>query len=65
MKSGHHIEEDNLPSFFFELLIILAMLIILGFTFNTIDCSHPVYPTNLTRTLEIMKYCTGGEKEVP
>lgn len=29
------------------------------------DCGLISYPTNVTKTLEIMKYCTGGEKETP
>ena len=57
------------------LLIFGAVLIVTGidmvYLVNsatgsiTIDCSNPVYPKNLTRTIEIMKYCTGGEKETP
>jgi hypothetical protein len=28
-----------------------------------IDCSHVTYSANITETLMIMKFCTGGEKE--
>lgn len=30
-----------------------------------IDCSNISYSKNITETISIMKYCTGGEKEVP
>lgn len=28
------------------------------------DCGLISYPANTTKAIEIMKYCTGGEKEV-
>lgn len=30
-----------------------------------IDCSHVKYPTDIAKTIAIMKYCTHAEKEVP
>lgn len=30
----------------------------------TIDCNHVTYSANYSRTILIMKFCTGGEKEV-
>ena len=34
------------------------------FSLNGIDCSNVSYSTNFTKTLAIMKFCTGGEEEV-
>jgi hypothetical protein len=49
------------------LLIVGIILVLIGFVYlvggSPPDCSHPVYTANYTRNLEIMKYCTGGEKE--
>jgi hypothetical protein len=54
------------------LLIVGIILVLIGIIYlvggstdeKAIDCSHVVYTANYTRNLEIMKYCTGGEKEV-
>lgn len=34
------------------------------FNLNNIDCSDVSYPKDIKTTVEIMKFCTGGEKEV-
>jgi hypothetical protein len=72
----HPIEEDSPPSFLISklevlvligvALVVIGLVALVGGSFERPDwdCSHPVYTANYTRNLEIMKYCTGGEKEV-
>jgi glucose uptake protein GlcU len=51
--------------FIIGIAVLVILLIGIALADNkTIDCSNVRYSTNLTKTLLIMKYCTGGEKEV-
>lgn len=50
------------------LIFILPVIFnggVFGDTNTTIDCSHVKYPTDIAKTIAIMKYCTDAEKEVP
>ncbi len=46
------------------ILVIFVIITETGINFSLIDCSNVIYPANITRTVAIMKFCTGGEKEV-
>jgi hypothetical protein len=72
MTSSLHIGDAN-PLFLFSkldaivilgaCLIVVGLVVLVGGSPPDWNCSHPVYTANYTRNLEIMKYCTGGEKE--
>lgn len=46
-------------------LVLIGLVALVGGAFERPDCSHPVYTANATRNIEIMKFCTGAEKETP